>query len=185
MRTSFDPFAPLSDGVVTLRRLATSDAPAVTLACQDPEMVRWTASIVHPYREENARIWLESQPAKWDGAHVAGLAITDATSGEFWGNLSLAELNWKLRRANVGYWIGAPWRNKGATTRALELAATWAFGVLELNELVLETVIGNVASERVATKAGFSFVTEEYAVALPVRPDRTFDLKRWCRQRDD
>lgn len=183
MSDSFEPFAPLSDGVVTLRRLALSDAAAVTQACQDPEMVRWTASIVHPYREEHAVKWLESQPARWEAAYIAGLAITDASSGEFWGNISLVELNWLTRHASVGYWMGAPWRSRGATTRALTLVTQWAFDVLELDELSLETVIGNVASERVATKAGYEFVGEAYDVVVPVRPDRTFDIRKWRRAR--
>ena len=182
-RASFEPFEPLSDGVVTLRRLAISDAAAVTHACQDPEMVRWTASIVHPYREENAVKWLESQPTKWNDGFVAGLAITDASSGEFWGNISLVELNWLTRQASVGYWMGAPWRAHGATTRALTLVTQWAFDVLELHELSLETVVGNVASERVATKAGYEFVGEAYDVLVPIRPDRTFDIRKWRRGR--
>ncbi|HQT99049.1 MAG TPA: GNAT family N-acetyltransferase [Acidimicrobiales bacterium] len=185
MRDSFEPFGALSDGVVTLRRLALGDAAAVTEACQDPEMVRWTASIVHPYREENAIKWLEGQPAKWNDAYIAGLAITDAPSGEFWGNISLVGVNWRTRHADVGYWMGAPWRGQGATTRALVLLVQWAFEVLDLHELSLETVIGNVASERVATKAGFEFVGEAYDVHVPIRPDRTFDVRKWRRARSN
>lgn len=183
MRDSFEPFVPLSDGVVTLRRLALSDAGAVTEACQDLEMVRWTASIVHPYLHEHAVKWLEGQPAKWDAAYIAGLAITDASSGEFWGNISLVQVNWLTRHAEIGYWIGAPWRGQGATTRALTLLTEWAFDVLELHELSLETVIGNVASERVATKASYECVGDAYDVQVPIRPDRTFDIRKWRRAR--
>ncbi len=183
MRDTFEPFEPLSDGVVTLRRLSVADAADVTEACQDLEMVRWTASIVHPYLIEHARRWLESQPAKWDAASIAGFAITDASSGAFWGNISLVDLNWSTRQASVGYWMGAPWRGRGATTRALTLITQWAFDGLELHELSLDTVIGNVASERVATKVGYEFVGDAYGVHVPSRPDRTYDLRRWRRAR--
>lgn len=34
---------PLTDGVVSLRRFTLDDVAAVTMACQDPEIPRWTA----------------------------------------------------------------------------------------------------------------------------------------------
>jgi hypothetical protein len=50
--------APLADGVVTLRAFTSGDVPAVTAACQDPEISRWTATIPWPYDEDHARTWI-------------------------------------------------------------------------------------------------------------------------------
>ncbi|MDE3044644.1 MAG: GNAT family N-acetyltransferase [Acidobacteriota bacterium] len=185
MTSIFAPFTSLSDGVITLRRLHEDDALAVTRACQDVDLVRWTASITHPYLERNARAWLAGQPAKWEEGRTAGLAIVDAASQEFLGNFSIAQVDWSARRASVGYWVAAWARGRGVATRATLLGSAWALNVLGLNELGLETMIGNVASERVAQKSGYEFVNEELAVRVAIRPDRTFDLKHWRRRRAD
>lgn len=52
------PKEPLTDGVVTLGYFTLADVPAVTTACQDPEISRWTASIPWPYEEDHARGWI-------------------------------------------------------------------------------------------------------------------------------
>jgi hypothetical protein len=45
------PAPPLSDGMVTLRPWTPGDVPEVTLACRDPEIVRWTTQIPKDYTE--------------------------------------------------------------------------------------------------------------------------------------
>lgn len=48
------PNPPLTDGEIVLRAWEPSDAPAVTAACQDPEIPRWTV-VPHNYTERHAR----------------------------------------------------------------------------------------------------------------------------------
>ncbi|MGH2801119.1 MAG: GNAT family N-acetyltransferase [Thermoleophilaceae bacterium] len=44
----------LSDGEIALRPFIEDDVPAITAACQDPEIPRWTL-VPSPYTEEDAR----------------------------------------------------------------------------------------------------------------------------------
>ena len=75
------PDPPLSDGVITLRAFTGDDIPAITAACQDPEIARWTAMVPSPYTEEDARGWI----ATHDEARSEGLgcpfAVADAATG--------------------------------------------------------------------------------------------------------
>jgi hypothetical protein len=50
---------------VTLRQLAPADAPAITAACRDPEIVRWTTEIPEGYTERHARGWIRSARRGW------------------------------------------------------------------------------------------------------------------------
>src|SRR5947199_2485681 len=43
-----------------LRPFTLDDVATVTAACQDEEMVKWTASIPSPYEESHARTWIQS-----------------------------------------------------------------------------------------------------------------------------
>jgi RimJ/RimL family protein N-acetyltransferase len=145
------PSPPLRDDAVVLRPWAFDDVAAVTHACQDPEISRWT-TVPTPYSEDNAQAFLASvtDPALED--HIS-LAVTRADDDAVVGAMSL----WVVKQhvAEFGYWAVAEARGRGYTPRALRLLAGWAFDELHLARLQLGTFPGNRASERVAEKVGF------------------------------
>jgi RimJ/RimL family protein N-acetyltransferase len=146
------PDPPLRDEAVVLRPWTLDDVPAVTQACQDPEIPRWT-TVPTPYSEEDARMWLRSatDPELEDQLNFA---MTKVDDGSLVGSMSL----WVIRRGvgEFGYWAAPEARGHGYTPRALRLIAEWAFDELQLPRLQLGTFPGNRASERVAEKVGFS-----------------------------
>ena len=95
---------PLTDGVVTLRRFTFDDVPAVTRACQDPEISRWTAGIPAPYEEVHARGWIARHDHFWDQEGTAAFAFCDSKSGELLGSMALGEVDFTARSAVAGYW---------------------------------------------------------------------------------
>ena len=146
------PDPSLRDEVVLLRAWRPSDAPAVAAACQDPEIPRWT-TVQMPYREDDARAWLEGVVAIDERGEAVHWAVVDASAHELAGSLTL----WLVKPgvAEFGYWTVAERRGRGYMTRALRLGAAWAQEVVGLPRLQLGTLPGNGASERVAEKVGF------------------------------
>ena len=146
------PDPPLRDDVVTLRAWSTGDAAAITRACQDPEIPRWT-TVPTPYNEADARGWLEivTDPRLQDQLNFA---VTRSDDGSLIGSLSL----WIVKAGIVefGYWAAAESRGQGHIPRALRLLARWTFEELRVPRLQLGTFPGNRPSERVAEKVGFS-----------------------------
>jgi RimJ/RimL family protein N-acetyltransferase len=57
--------------------------------------------------------------------------------------------------AEIGYWMGPADRRHGYVTEAVRAVAEYAFG-LGLYRLELLAATGNVASQRVAERAGFT-----------------------------
>jgi RimJ/RimL family protein N-acetyltransferase len=55
----------------------------------------------------------------------------------------------------VGYWMKREARGRGLATRALALVSRWALGEKRLARFQLRADVENVASQRVAEKAGF------------------------------
>jgi RimJ/RimL family protein N-acetyltransferase len=166
---------------VALRRFSFDDVPAVTRACQDPEIPRWTAGIPEPYEERHAREWIALHDRFWSEEGRAAFAFCTAETGELLGSMTLAEIDFANRSATAGYWA-APWvRNRGATTRALKLVCAWGFGSLEIDTVHLMTLPGNVASERVAEKAGFELVgtLDDYKPSRAVDSDARYRVNRW------
>ena len=80
----------------------------------------------------------------------------------------------------VGYWTARWARNRGVATQALEMMSEWAINTLGLTTLDLVTLLGNMASERVAQKAGFDFVEDLPHYVHPNAPDER-GAKRWVR----
>lgn len=75
--------------------------------------------------------------------------------------------------AQVGFWIAPAYRRKGHATAALQLVTGWAFGVLQVHLVSMLTDLDNVASQRVAARAGFSNdgVVTNYELGPGIRRD--------------
>src|SRR5580658_7312298 len=101
------PDPPLADAEVALRPFTVADVTAVTVACQDPEIHRWTASLPWPYEEGHARDWIATHEARWDGDDGADLAVTATGDGRLLGSLGFVAFDWDGRVASVGYWVAA------------------------------------------------------------------------------
>jgi RimJ/RimL family protein N-acetyltransferase len=144
------PDPPLRDELVELRPWLYRDVPAIVVACNDPEIARWT-TVPSPYSEEDARAWLQRCETAWaDGA--APLAVVERASGELAAAITL----WvHSRTGELGYWAAPDYRGLGYVPRAVRLVCTWAFDELQLPRVQLGTFPGNAASERVAEKCGF------------------------------
>ena len=64
-------------------------------------------------------------------------------------------VSWATGVAEVGYWVAKEARGRGVATRALILVAGWVFENSEVGRFQLRADTENVASRRVAEKAGF------------------------------
>ena len=136
---------------VVLRPWRLEDVPAVTAACQDAEIARWLAFVPQPYTEEDARFYIQGcLEARKDRTPFA---ITDAETGEVIGSIDM-RIN-RLQTGHIGYWLAAEARGRGLTTAALRALSRWAIEELGLGRVELVTDPDNIASQRVAEKAGF------------------------------
>lgn len=147
------PDPPLADGVVALRAWTPDDVQAITDACQDPDIARWIQLIPQPYTLDHAREYVEQSVRNWTDGTGAPFAITDASSGEVIGSIGAGPRTDTV--AEVGYWVRADARGRGAATRALILVSRWVLSTPGLLRLQLRTDAGNVRSQRVAERAGF------------------------------
>ena len=147
------PQPTLSDGNVTLRPKLPRDAAALTAACQDPEIARWTF-VPSPYTRSHAEQHLASvaqSAAAGRGVHLHAVDAEDRLLGSF----SVLELDREPGYGELGYWMAAPARGRGIATRATLLLRDWSHRTLGLRRIEILPHVDNVASRRVAEKAGF------------------------------
>jgi RimJ/RimL family protein N-acetyltransferase len=147
------PDPPLSDGVVALRMLREDDVPSMVSHCRDPEMQRWT-TVPSPYEREDAYAWIERSRAQWASGESAVFAVALPDADGYLGGIDVRSGPWPV--GEIGYGIRREARGRGVATRALRLLARWALDELGLVRLQLVTDVENVASQRVAERAGFT-----------------------------
>lgn len=159
MRTSPVPDPPpLSDGVVSLRRRRTTDVRSQAEAAHDPETARWLDD-TPPDPDADPTISLRRTAANFATGRSATLTVADATTDEPLGLVNVQFRSDAL--ATLAYSVFPAARGRGIAGRAVELARTWAFGALALEELRLEIDPANTASRRVAEKSGWTLLPDE------------------------
>jgi [ribosomal protein S5]-alanine N-acetyltransferase len=144
----------LASGPTVLRPWRDSDVDAVTAACQDPEIARWTR-IPENYTEADARAFLLFRYDALVAGVTAPFAIV-STEDRLLGSVSILRLAWAQLRGEVGYWLAPEARGHGHATRAVRLICAWGFQSLGLERIDLFAAVGNEASQHVALRAGFT-----------------------------
>src|SRR4051812_12224854 len=108
----------------------------------------------HPaYSIDDARAWVTSQIATFEQRTAFEFAIVSA-DGVFLGGCGLNQIDALNRRANLGYWVRTSASRRGVATAAVRAVRDWAFVDSGLLRLEIVIASGNVASHRVAEKAG-------------------------------
>jgi RimJ/RimL family protein N-acetyltransferase len=150
------PGEPLIDGDTALRAWRDSDLQALVIACQDPEISRWTR-VPYPYGPSDARAYLLQRHDSLHAGTAAPFAIvSSADRDHLLGSISLMRFSWQHARAEVGYWLAREARGQGHVTRAVRLISDWGFRHLGLERIELLAATGNPASQRVAERCGFT-----------------------------
>ena len=158
----------LRDGDLVLRPPEPGDAEAVTAACQDPEIQRWTL-VPSPYRREHAEQWLAAAPGRAASGEAVTLLAFEG-DGRLAGSFSVMELDVARGYGEIGYWV-APWaRGRGVATRSVRLLHEWAVGELGLRRIEILSDAANAPSRRVAERCGYRHTGE--LRALPRDPER-------------
>jgi len=141
--------------VIALRAFVLDDVPAVTTACQDPLVARFT-TVPTPYGEQHARDWILGQEERRLVGRALDLAVADAVSSALLGAVGLGDIDWEHGRGEAGYWVAPEARGRGVATRALRLLTAWALGPpLGLARIQVTVDVANVPSVRTAERAGF------------------------------
>src|SRR5262245_36342532 len=136
------PDPPLAADGVVLRPPEDGDAAWIMEAWTDPEIDRFIVGMPPPRR--------------WASSTDAEFVIVDAAHPEPLGLISVRIADQDPALASVGYWLRPEARGRGAATVAVQLVARWAFDKLGVERLELTTAPENVASQRVAERAGFT-----------------------------
>jgi ribosomal-protein-alanine N-acetyltransferase len=139
---------------LALRLPVADDAPALFALARDAEVTRYFSW--GPYqREEDARAWLATLPARRSRGVALELAIVDADDTPI-GITLLTEFVRRDRRAVVGTWLGREHWGTGANRESKALVAQLGFGRLGLRRLGAYADTRNLRSQQALERIGFT-----------------------------
>jgi RimJ/RimL family protein N-acetyltransferase len=150
------PPLALSDGAVEIRQFESQDLPALYQATAESinQLCTWMNWCTPNYSIDDCRRFLADATTAWELGSEFNFAIIDREHNLLHGSIALNRIDRTNDSANVGYWVRRTQAGRGIASRALRLVSRFAFGGLALERLEILVPEGNVASRRVAEKAG-------------------------------
>ena len=142
---------PLTAGQFTLRLPVRDDVVWLCDSCRDPEVMRWTR-LPQPYQPRHAIEFVEAAGQRAARGSDVALLIELTDSGELLGACGL--MNIGSGRAEIGYWLAADGRGRGAASAAVDRLVTLAKD-LGVKVLEADVMVGNERSELVLERCGF------------------------------
>ena len=180
MRLSVPPDGIRGGGVV-LRFPALDDVDAVLPAFVDPELRE--AGNLPAFDREALVASLGEMPVLAEMGRLLALVALDTETGEVLGGGTLHHLDAERAIVEIGYFVLPHARGRGVATTIARLLAEHAFS-LSIVRVAAYVNVGNVASERVLERAGF---TREESFALCPFPTADASIRRCsrCSQAND
>ena len=145
------PQPTLTTERLVLRSLVPADAPAVHRLAGDRRVADTTVNIPHPYEPGMAEAWIAGHEDEYARGAGVTFAITDRKTGALLGAVHL-RLQPRFRRAEMGYWIGVPYWNRGYATEAARAVLRFGFETVGLHRIFATHFTRNPASGRVMAK---------------------------------
>lgn len=140
---------------IIIRKLVLSDVKDIYQNIRDREIVKWTLRIPYPYRKEDAVGFVRKTrySIRKGKDYVFGIALKG--KNKVIGIIELAKINYSDGNAEIGYWLGRRFWNRGIMTDAVKSILKFGFRRLNLHRINAALFEENIASRRVLEKSGF------------------------------
>jgi RimJ/RimL family protein N-acetyltransferase len=164
---------------LTLSQLVEKDVSSIAELLQHRIFSDLTSNIPYPYVENDARSWVKMSKEAFENNAGYTFAIRNK-EGQIMGAIGLHDR--EDDKAELGYWIGIPYWNKGYVTEAAKAIIDFGFDELKLNKIFATHFLHNPASGRIMEKIGMK---KEAVLIKEVKKDgEYFDLVRYCILKD-
>ena len=139
-----------------LRPYTLDDAGDVHRLAGERDIAYGTLNMPHPYEEGMADEWIRGHREGLERGDTINFAIVIKDTNQFAGGISLVHINQRHKHAELGYWIGKPFWDKGYCTEAAQAIINYAFKSLGLNRVFAYHFTRNPSSGRVMQKLGMT-----------------------------
>ena len=148
--------APIVEAGLCLRAFEENDVDQFVRAVHKSTVTlgAWMPWCRPDYDAADAQAWFAQCAANLKTALTYDLGIFSAVGAEFYGGISINQINRQHNFGNIGYWVRQSFQRRGIATRAVRTIAAYGFNTLKLTRLEIVAAVENEASRAVAEKAG-------------------------------
>lgn len=139
---------------LTLRPLQAEDAAVFHRLINDWEICARLPDAPFPYPAALAVEWIEAAAQDREARRAEQFALVKTDTSEILGVAGL-RLAKGQKSAELGYWLGKAYWNKGYGLEAAQRLTEWGFAVLPVEQIVAVVAADNDVSERILRRLGF------------------------------
>jgi len=145
-----------ANGFIGIRSFCLDDAPLLFSAVHESarQLRRFMTWYRPGYSLKDSRAFIAQCRVDREKGKQYVFAIVDARNETLLGSIGLNRIDRTNLVANIGYWVRRTWTRRGVATAATRLIAEFGLNELGLQRLEILVPHHNVASRRVAEKAG-------------------------------
>ena len=118
------------------------------------EVSPWLSWCHQDYSIEESREFISSRARAAESEEWYSFGIFEEDTERFLGGVGLNFINRVHRMGNLGYWVRTSAAGRGIATKAARLMARFSFEQVGLHRVEILAAVPNLASQRVAEKAG-------------------------------
>lgn len=154
-RKILDSLIFFTDGVITVRPFQDADASEVHAAVtkSQDEAAPWLVEL-KGLSLADVQDYIASQPQTWNEDKAFNFLVLESNTVRIIGGCGLTQINRRHRFCNLYFWTRTGATGHGYATRAVVLMARFAFESLGMQRMEIVIEPENLASLRVAEKAG-------------------------------
>jgi ribosomal-protein-serine acetyltransferase len=148
--------AELIEGPFLIRPYRPGDVDAVYEAVRESiaEVSPWLPWCHPEYKREQTVAFILSGEEAWQSGGEYSFGVFEKESDHFLGGVGLNQFNHIHRIGNLGYWVRTRAIGRGIASTAARRIAQFGFEQLALQRIEIVAALTNIASQRVAEKAG-------------------------------
>jgi len=138
--------------IYQIREFLANDVEAIVKNANNREVSKYMRdSFPYPYSKDNAVQWIDFVKKNY-----SSLFFAIADENELIGGIgALPQTDVHRFSAEVGFWLGQSYWNKGIITKAVPVFCNYLFTKFDFNRLTANVFEGNEASQKVLEKTGF------------------------------
>jgi len=140
-----------------LRPFSLDDAKDVQRLAGEKDIAKTTLTIPHPYEDGKAEEWIGTHQKDFEDGTQVVFAIFEHKENKLIGAIGLSSIKSDFENAELGYWIGKDYWNKGYGTEAARAVLKYGFEVLALHRIHAHHFGSNLASGKIMQKLGMTY----------------------------
>jgi [ribosomal protein S5]-alanine N-acetyltransferase len=138
-----------------LRPFSLDDASELQRLASDIDIASTLLTLPHPYEDGVAEQFIKARQEKFERRESIDFAVTHRKEMFIIGDVGLIFREYES--AEIAYWIGKPFWNKGYCAEAGEALVRFGFDVLGMNRIYGRHMTRNPSSGRVMQKIGMKY----------------------------